>query len=78
MISSLFTGAKSNRWQRDKTVIGIFPGSVVQKTNLTWSGGSSSVFNKALNASFVSMCTSSMIYTLNRDRLGRTLTFDLS
>ena len=53
--------AKSNRWQRERIVIGIFVGSVVQKMNLTCSGGSSSVFSKALNASRVSMWTSSMM-----------------
>ena len=47
--------AKSNRWQRERIVIGIFSGSVVQKMNFTCSGGSSSVFSKALNASRVSM-----------------------
>ena len=30
--------AKSNRWQRERTVIGILFGSVVAKTNLTWLG----------------------------------------
>ena len=34
----------------DKTVIGIFLTSVVAKINLSFSGGSSSVFNKPLNA----------------------------
>ena len=53
--------AKSNRWQRDRIVIGIFVASVVQKMNLTCSGGSSSVFSKALKASLVSMWTSSMM-----------------
>ena len=53
--------AKSNRWQRERIVIGIFCGSVVAKMNFTCSGGSSSVFSRALNASFVSMWTSSMM-----------------
>ena len=42
--------AKSNRWQRDRIVIGIFWTSVVAKMNLTCGGGSSSVFSRALNA----------------------------
>ena len=37
--------------------------SVVHKMNTTFSGGSSSVFNRALNALSVNICTSSMIYT---------------
>ena len=61
MMESVGTGAKSKRWQRDRTVIGIFSASVVQKMNLTCSGGSSSVFNKALKAWTVSMWTSSMM-----------------
>ena len=46
--------------------------------NLTWAGGSSSVFKSALNASMVSMWTSSMIYTLYFARAGvkNTLYFD--
>jgi hypothetical protein len=32
-----------------------FSGSVVANMNFTWAGGSSSVFNSALKASFVSM-----------------------
>ena len=43
-------GAKSNRWQRERTVIGILSASVVQKMNFTCSGGSSSVLSSALNA----------------------------
>ncbi len=53
--------AKSNRWHRERIVIGIFVGSVVQKMNLTCSGGSSRVFSRALKASRVSMWTSSMM-----------------
>ena len=52
--------AKSYLWHRDRTVIGILFGSVVAKKNLTCSGGSSSVFNRALNAPVESMWTSSM------------------
>jgi hypothetical protein len=36
--------------QRDSTVTGIFCGSVVARTNLRCSGGSSSVFSMALKA----------------------------
>jgi hypothetical protein len=53
--------AKSYRWQRERMVIGSFWGSVVAKMNFTCSGGSSSVLRRALNASFVSMWTSSII-----------------
>ncbi len=54
-IDGTSTGAKSYRWQRDRTVMGIFCGSVVQKMNFTCAGGSSSVFSNALNAGVVSM-----------------------
>ena len=43
-----------------------FCGSVVARTNTTWSGGSSSVFNKAFDAGVDSMWTSSRMYTLVR------------
>src|SRR5699024_12439000 len=45
-------------------VSGILCGSVVAKINTTCSGGSSNVFNSALNAFTEIMCTSSIIYTL--------------
>ena len=45
-------------------VSGIFCGSVVARINNTCAGGSSNVFNSALKASLVSICTSSIIYTL--------------
>ena len=54
------SGFRLNCRQRDSTVTGIFCGSVVASTNLTCSGGSSSVFNIELNAGFESMCTSSI------------------
>ena len=41
---------RSKRWQRDRMVTGTFLISVVAKTNFTWSGGSSSVFSRALKA----------------------------
>ena len=44
-------------------------GSVVQSTNTTWGGGSSSVFSRAFSAPVVSMCTSSRTYTLVRPGL---------
>src|SRR5215467_5650009 len=62
---------KSYRWQRDRIVGSTFSGSVVAKMNFTCSGGSSSVLSSALNAALESMCTSSMMYTLNRARAGR-------
>ena len=40
--------AKSNRWHRERIVIGIFVGSVVQKMNFTCSGGSSRVFRQGV------------------------------
>ena len=52
-------GLKSKRWQRERTVAGIFCGSVVARMNTTWAGGSSSVFRNALNAGPESMWTSS-------------------
>ena len=38
--------------------------SVVAKMKTAWAGGSSRVFKNALNAAWLSMCTSSMMYTL--------------
>ena len=58
---SLAMPAKSKRWQRDRIVIGTFWTSVVAKMNLTWGGGSSNVFSRALKAWGVSMWTSSMM-----------------
>ena len=52
---------KTNCWQRPSTVSGTLLASVVQSTNMTCGGGSSSVFRRALNASVVSMCASSMM-----------------
>ena len=52
---------KSKRWQRDTTVSGILCGSVVASTKSTCAGGSSSVLSRALKASGVSMCASSMM-----------------
>ena len=46
-------------------VIGILCTSVVAKIKITYEGGSSSVFKSALKAPIESICTSSMIYTLN-------------
>ena len=51
---------RSKRWQRDRTVTGTLRISVVAKMNFTCSGGSSSVFNRALKAFLDSMWTSSM------------------
>ena len=44
------TRRRSNRWQRDSTVTGTLPISVVANTNLAWGGGSSRVFSSALKA----------------------------
>jgi hypothetical protein len=62
---------KSYRWQRLRIVGSTFSGSVVARMNFTCGGGSSSVLSSALNALFESMCTSSMMYTLKRERAGR-------
>jgi hypothetical protein len=63
-------GRRLNCKQRDNTVTGTFCGSVVANTNFKYSGGSSSVFNIALNAVLVSMCTSSIMNTLKRPCTG--------
>ncbi|MCH9612635.1 MAG: hypothetical protein S4CHLAM102_11270 [Chlamydiia bacterium] len=52
---------RSNRWQRLRIVGRILCASVVAKKNFTLAGGSSRVFKRALNASFVNICTSSMM-----------------
>ena len=61
--SSRGMSLKSKRMQRERMVAGIFCGSVVARMNRAWAGGSSSVFNTALNAEGESMWTSSMMYT---------------
>ena len=63
-------GRRLNCRQRESTVTGTFCGSVVASTNLRYSGGSSSVFNMALKAVLVSMCTSSIMKTLKRPCTG--------
>ena len=63
-------GRRLNCRQRDSTVTGTFCGSVVANTNLRYSGGSSRVFNIALKAVLVSMCTSSIMKTLKRPCTG--------
>ena len=65
---------KSNRWQRETMVSGTRWTSVVASTNFTCSGGSSSVFSRALKAPCESMWTSSTTKTLNRSRAGRYFT----
>ena len=57
---------KRKCWVRLKIVGGNFKGSVVARINLTKGGGSSSVLRRALNASFVNICTSSIIKILKR------------
>ena len=56
--------SKSNLKHLDKIVTGILCFSVVASINITFSGGSSNVLSKALNALVVSICASSIIYTL--------------
>ncbi len=55
---------KRNRWVLESIVSGIFSYSVVAIIITPCCGGSSSVFNSALNAAVVNMCASSMINTL--------------
>ncbi|EKD67789.1 MAG: hypothetical protein ACD_48C00217G0001 [uncultured bacterium] len=55
---------------RDLIVAGTFPTSVVAKINTACFGGSSRVFNSALNASVVSICTSSIMYILYSPETG--------
>src|SRR5690625_1736280 len=57
-------GLKSNRCHLEIIVNGILWGSVVARINTTCAGGSSNVFNRALNALTEIICTSSIIYTL--------------
>ena len=45
-------------------------GSVVAKTNFTWSGGSSTSLSSALKPAEVTMWASSMMNTLKRSRTG--------
>ena len=51
---------------RDLIVPSTFSGSVVAKTNLTYSGGSSTSLSSALKPWVETMCASSITYTLNR------------
>ena len=51
----------SKHWHLEIIVVGTLCKSVVAKINITCSGGSSSVFNKALNAPIDNICTSSII-----------------
>src|SRR5436190_8517925 len=55
---------KLKTWQRERIVGMILCFSVVAKINLACFGGSSRVFRKALKAALLSMCTSSITYTL--------------
>ena len=52
--------------------------SVVAKIKMACAGGSSSVFRKALKACCDSMCTSSMMYTLNLPVCGAKRTWSIS
>ena len=61
MMSAAGIGFRSKRWHRERIVGKTFCTSVVAKTNFTCGGGSSSVFNSALNAPGESICTSSMM-----------------
>ena len=51
--------AKTNVWQRERTVGSTFARSVVQKTKTRWGGGSSISFSSAFQAASVSWCASS-------------------
>ena len=63
-------GLNSNDWHLDIIVKGILCGSVVASINIICSGGSSNVFNNALNAPVVNIWTSSIIYILYFDTVG--------
>ena len=69
-ISLTVRARKAKRWQRDTIVAGILWSSVEARMNRVCGGGSSSVFRSALNASLVSMWTSSMIAMRKRSRCG--------
>ena len=73
--SSSGMSLKSRRIQRERMVAGILCGSVVARMNTACAGGSSSVLRSALKALSVSMCTSSMIYTLYLHETGGYCTF---
>ena len=73
--SSSGMSLKSSRIQRERMVAGILCGSVVARMKMAWAGGSSSVFNSALKALSVSICTSSTIYTLYFPETGGYCTF---
>ena len=75
MIVFLSILLKLNLWTLLKIVKGIFWGSVVAKIKITCLGGSSSVFSNALNAPFESIWTSSIIYILYFDCVGKCLIF---
>src|SRR6218665_1202667 len=74
-MSSVLILLKLNTWQRERMVGMILCFSVVARINLACLGGSSSVFRKALKAAVLSMCTSSMIYTLYSPNCGANLTW---
>ena len=59
--SSIDALAKEMPMQRDLIVTGTFSGFVVANTNTACAGGSSRVLRSALNASIVSICTSSIM-----------------
>ena len=63
-MSSIVIRLKSNLWQRLTIVSITLWGSVVAKIKITFLGGSSKVFKSALNASFDSIWTSSIIKIL--------------
>ena len=77
LMSSFDIFLKSNLWHLESIVAGNFCGSVVAKINLTCSGGSSNVFNRALNAPVDNMWTSSIIYTLYFALVGKKFTSSL-
>ena len=64
LISSTVRYENSKCCVRERIVGNTFSGSVVARMKTTCAGGSSSVFSSVLDASFVSMWTSSRRYTL--------------
>ena len=69
---------KSKIWQRLNMVGRILCFSVVAKIKMAYGGGSSRVFKNALKAEELSMCTSSIIYTLYLPACGANRTWSTS
>src|SRR5688572_23414949 len=75
LMSSVLMRLKLNTWHRDRMVGMILCFSVVARMNLACFGGSSRVLRKALKAELLSMCTSSITYTLYAPSCGANRTW---